>query len=366
MKKEINVQGVSTSVSTSLRKMVPMLFAIVAAMLVATIVLLAFDKSPKDAYGAMLYAVFGSRLNFFQMLATTTPLVFTGLAVAVAFQGGSFNIGAEGQLYVGGFVAVLVGIYVNMPRGISVVVCLLAGMVGGALWALIPAILKARWGAPEVVTTVMFNTIGVLLVDYFLVNFFQVSGSATETAAVQQNAQLPRIIPQSQLSYGFFIAIIMALLVVYLMKHTTLGLDIRALGNNINAAKFAGINVSKVSVCSMLLSGALAGMAGAVVCLGVYRRFVGAFSPGYGFDGIAVALLANNNPIGIIFSAMLFGVLRTGGLAMDRLANVPVDIVDVILGVMIFFIASPRIFSKLIERAKQRKRDKSTKEEVQA
>ena len=145
----------------------------------------------------------------------------------------------------------------------------------------------------------------------------------------------------------------MAFAVLFLMKHTTSGLEIRSVGNNMNCARFAGINVRKVSVYAMMISGALSGLAGAVVCLGVSRRFVCAFSPGYGFDGIAVALLANNNPFVIIFSSLLFGILITGCLAMDRMADVPVDLVDVILGTIIFFIAAPKIFSRLLDRIRK-------------
>ena len=338
------------------RNVVATILSVLCSLLLAAAILLCVGKSPLEAFSALFKGVFGSKLNFYQALATTTPLIFTGLAVAVAFRGGTFNIGAEGQLYVGGFASVICGLTLPLPTGVLLVVSLLAGAVAGALWALIPAILKIKWNGPEVVNTVMLNTIGVLLVDFFLKTYFQAEGSANETAAIQDAAVLPRVIPQSQLSYGILIAILMIALVYYLLKHTTLGYEIRTVGSNLDAARYAGISVNKISIVSMLLSGALAGLSGAVVCLGVYNRFIGGFSPGYGFDGIAVALLANNNPIGIFFSALLFGMLRTGGLAMDRVANVPVDVVDVILGLVVFFIAAPAIFEELfnwIERKKQ-------------
>lgn len=321
--------------------------AVLFAFLIGAAIIRVSGYSPLRAYGALIQGSFGSIYDLSQTLANATPLIFTGLAVALAFQAGVFNIGGEGQLYVGGFAAALVGIYVTAPLGIPLILAIVVGAAAGGLWAFIPGYLKARWNAPEVVNTIMMNSVGMLLVDYFLRYHFQGPGVANETVRVSPGAVLPRVFEDSQLSYGLFLALLAAVAVWYILSRTAVGYELRAAGLNPDAAEYAGINVARNAVITLVLSGALAGTGGAVTILGVYNRFVGNFSGGYGFDGIAVALLARNNPFVVVLTAILFGAMRTGGMAMDRVAHMPVDLVSILLGLIVCFVAAPDILRAL-------------------
>ncbi|MCL4562288.1 MAG: ABC transporter permease [Chloroflexi bacterium] len=320
------------------------ILAVIASFLVGALIVLLFGYSPWEAYKALLQGAFGSWYAASQTLANATPLIFTGLAVALAFRGGVFNIGGEGQLYVGGFAAALAGIYLHLPGVFSLLAALAAGALAGALWAFIPAILTGRNPAILVVTTIMMNPIGTLLADYLLRYHFLGPGATTfETAPVAPAAVLPRFSDQSQLSFGILLAIAGIGLVYYLLFHTAWGFELRAVGYNPLAAKYAGMRSFRNTLATMAVSGALSGLAGAVVILGVYQRFVGGFSPGYGWDGIAVALLARNSPFAIILTAGLFGALRAGGINLNMATNLPVDLINVLLGLVICFVAAPDI-----------------------
>lgn len=325
--------------------------SILAALLIGGLIVAAFGHSPFQAYRALIQGAVGSLQSIMQVLAYATPLIFTGLAVAVAFQAGVFNIGGEGQLYLGAFAAVLTGIFLPGPWPWPLLASLLVGAAVGALWAVIPGLLVGRTPAILVVATIMMNSIASLLVDYLLRYHFLGPGATTfETAPVGPGAALPRLSPQSQLSYGVFIALAMSAASAYLLYQTTPGFSFRAIGHNPFAAQYAGVRVFRNTLLALALSGGLCGLGGAIVSLGVYGRFLGGFSPGYGWDGIAVALIARNHPLGVLLSAGLFGILRAGGMNMDMTTRMPIDLITLLQGLIICLVATPMLWPMLRAR----------------
>lgn len=327
--------------------------AVVAALLVGAVIVYISGFSPYEAYRALYEGAFGSTYDFAQTLTRTTPLIFTGLTVAFAFRCGLFNIGGEGQLYVGGMAAAIVGVSITgLPVFIHLPLALVAGAAAGGAWAFIPSVLKARVGAHEVITTIMMNYIGILLCSYLANYPFKAEGWVAQTNVVEQSAQLPRLVPTTQLSAAIFLALICAVIAYYILYKTTLGYQIRAVGLNPTASEYGGISVQKSIIIAMIISGMFAGLGGTGEVLGLHKRFIFGFSPGYGFDGIAVAVLGRNHPVGVVLGALLFGALRNGGLMMKQMTNVPTDLVVVIQGIVILFVAAPEMF-RIVKRIRE-------------
>ncbi|MCS7039157.1 MAG: ABC transporter permease, partial [Caldilineales bacterium] len=290
-------------------------------------------------------------------LVTATPYIFAGLAVAVGFRAGLFNIGVEGQLYIGAITSVWVGFAIKgLPPIIHIPLALLAGAAGGALWAFIPAILKAKTGAHEVINTIMMNYIAFRLSEWLLSykGPLKRPDSANPVSPfIEKSAELPRFFPEPiRFHLGFFIALGMAAFVFWFLFKTTWGFEVRTVGQNPDAARYAGMNITRNIIIAMCLSGALAGLAGANEVLGVNHNLALAFSPGYGFDSIAIALVGKSHPLGVVLTALLFGTLRGGATRMQNLARIPVEIIDVIQALVIAFIAAPAII-RAIYRLRQ-------------
>jgi simple sugar transport system permease protein len=322
----------------------PQLIAIVMAFLVGAVVLLVTGYSPLDAYRSLLVGAFGDTYGLGQTLSQATPIIFTSLAFLFAFKCGLFNIGAEGQLLIGGMSAALVGIsFTNLPFYVHLPLALLAGAAGGALWGFIPAVLKAKLDAHEVITTMMLSYVALYVTSY-LVNYpFKAPGWVAQTIYIAPSAELPRILPPTQLSGSIIIALIVVTIIAYVLQRTTLGYEVRAIGLNPAAARSGGINVSKVMILSLVISGMIAGLGGAGEILGVHRRYIDGFSPGYGFDGLAVALIGGLNPFGVILASILIGALRSGGLVMNRVTGVPLDVIYLLQSSVVLFAAAPRV-----------------------
>jgi len=285
-------------------------------------------------------------------LVTATPYIFAGLAVAVGFRCGLFNIGVEGQLFIGAICSVWVGFAIKgLPAIIHIPLALLAGAAGGALWAFVPAILKAKTGAHEVINTIMMNYIAFRLSDWLLGDkgpLKRPDSANPVSPLIEQSAELPRFFPDPiRFHLGFFIALGVALFVYWFLFKTTLGFEIRTVGANPNAAKYAGMSITRNLIIAMCLSGALAGLAGANEVLGVNHNLAFAFSSGYGFDSIALALLGKSHPLGVVLAALLFGTLRSGATRMQNVAKIPIDIISVIQALIIAFIAAPAIIRAL-------------------
>lgn len=296
---------------------------------------------------------FGTKGNFIETMVFATPLIFTGLAHAIAFKTGLFNIGVEGQFIIGMITATLVGLIPGIPTPLHQIITLASGVLAGAIWAGIPGYLKAKMGTNEVVNTIMMNFIAMHLSNYFTMGPFHKVGSAS-TNAIQPSAQLYRFLGENnRLNIGLFIGIIFVALVYILFWKTTTGYEIRAVGLSPTSAEYGGINIKKNIILAMVLSGIVAGIGGAVHTMGVQHQSMQLFSfPNFGFDGIAVALVAKSNPIGIIFSAILFAALNySSGTLM--LYGIPKTIVYLIQGIIILFIAGEYVFKLISERKKK-------------
>ena len=305
--------------------------------------------NPADIVAA-LQSGDGQQLNralypVFDSLVTSTPYIFAGLAVALGFRCGLFNIGAEGQLFVGAITAAYVGYSLQgVPAIIHIPLALGAGALGGALWGFLPGILKAKVGAHEVINTIMMNYIAFRLSEWLLNGPMKRPGSVPVSPTIEPSAELPRFFADpNRFHLGFFVALGVAAFVYWFLFRSTWGFEIRTVGANPGAAKYAGMSITRNFVLAMCISGALAGLAGANEVLGVNHNLALAFSSGYGFDSIALALLGKSHPLGVVLSALLFGTLRSGGARMQNVARIPVDIISVVQALVIAFIAAPAI-----------------------
>ncbi len=324
------------------RLVVPVV-SIAAALSVSGLLIVIASGNPLEAYGAMLQGAAGSVGSLATSGVRTTPILLTGLAVAISFRAGVFNVGAEGQLYLGAAFATVVAVApLGLPGFIHVPLALLAGFVGGALWVVIPAYLRAYRGVSEVVTTLMLNFVGIYLISYLIDPITGPIGernaSYAQSALIQGTAQLPVMISGTSLHAGLLLAIGLAVALQILLRYTGLGFRLRMLGGNPTAARFTGMNSSRQIVIAMLISGGIAGLAGAGEVMGLRMRLYDHFSPGYGYDGIAVALLANSSPLGVILSASFFGALRAGANAMQQATGIETSLVLIIQALTILFV----------------------------
>ena len=342
--------------------------AVLSGLIIGGIVIAVSGGKPFQAYLALFEGSFGQPERFiegFQLLFSTgdgsgllraiypfteslvsaTPYIFAALSVALGFRCGLFNIGAEGQVLVGALCSAYIGYsIIGLPAFIHLPLAILAGAFGGAVWGMIPGYLKARFGAHEVVNTIMMNWIAFKFGDWLLKGPMKALGSRPVTPNIEQTAELPRFFPDPlRFNWGFILALVVAWLVYWLLFKTTLGFEIRSVGANPNAAKYAGMNVTRNFVLVMALSGGLAGLAGASQVLGVDHWVGQGFSAGYGFDSIALALLGKSHPFGVVLSALLFGFLRSGATRMQSMAGIPIDIISIIQGLIVIFIAAPAI-----------------------
>jgi simple sugar transport system permease protein len=335
----------------AIRNLMIQLIAILMAFVVGAGVLLATGYNPIDAYAAMLQGAFGNVFRVGQTLTQATPIIFTALAFLFSFKSGLFNIGAEGQFLAGAFASTLVGIsFQNLPAPLHVFLALVAGAVAGGLWGLIPAVLKARFGAHEVITTMMLSYVALYLTSYMVNYPFKAPGWVSQTVMIAESAKLPRLLQGAQLSASIIIALALVALTWFILQKTILGYEIRATGLNPSAAENAGIDVKRGMILALVLSGAIAGLGGSGEIMGVHRRFIDGFSPGYGWDGLAVALVGGLNPVGALLAAILFGALRSGGMIMTRATGVPLDIVFLLQALVILFVAAPALIRAILKK----------------
>jgi len=334
--------------------------SVLIAIAIASVIIWIAGFDPVAAFSALWKGAFGSGRQIGETMLRATPLMFTGLAVAYGFRAGLFNIGAEGQLFMGGLAAAYLGIVLaGLPAPLNIAIMLVAGAAVGAAWAFIPALLKAKVGAHEVITTMMFTYIGRYLVSWLVTGPLKAEGQIPQTEKLPLESTLPRLhevfafFPDSRAHMGFIIAIVLAVVVWWILKYTTLGFEARAVGFNPWASENSGISVSATTVKALCISGALAGLAGVTEVMGVHGRLFDQFSSGFGFTGIAVALLAKNNPIGVIFAAILFGALSSGSGTMQLEADVPSKLIFIIQALIIFLVAAEQLAKWIVGRTRK-------------
>jgi ABC-type uncharacterized transport system permease subunit len=328
--------------------------AIIIALLIGAILILIVGENPIDAYAALFKGAVGSPSAWLRTLRMATPLLFTGLAAAVAFRAGIINLGIEGSLYLGALASALTGIYISplMPMVFRIPVSVMAGVLAGGLWAYIPGYMKIRLRVDEVVSTLMLNYIAIQLVDFIVYNYFQdpIDGANAERATtvhIPATARLPFLSSDYSLSIGILFGIALIILFVWIYSRSKWGYESDMTGFNRKFSKFGGVNITKIALTTFVISGMLGGLAGTTEILGSYGRYVGGFSTGLGFDGITIALMGRLNPVGVFISAIFFAALKNGGASMELATNVPRDIVVVIQGLILLIVTAQVLFAAL-------------------
>ncbi|WP_232697111.1 ABC transporter permease [Brevibacillus daliensis] len=337
--------------------------AIIFGLIVGAFAMLAGGFNPIEAYVALFDKVFGDMYNFGETIRQITPLIFSGLAVAFAFRTGMFNIGVEGQFLMGMVTAVYLGVKLDLPFFLHAPITIVGSMLAGGLWAAFAGWLKAVRGVHEVITTIMLNWTALYLVNFILTTTLVPEGQQ-RSETIKESAMinigwLSEMFDSARLHWGTLIALGAAFIFYIVLWKTRTGFELRATGVNPHAAEYAGMNVNKNVVKAMFISGALAGIGGACEILGVFHyQAISAALPGYGFDGIAVALIGGNTPIGVIFGAILFGILTFGAGGMKLGAGVPVELIRVVIASVIFFVAAHGIVRYFLKPILAKKKDK--------
>ncbi len=347
-----------------IRQLNPVAESVIAGVIgiaIGAVIMLVYGYDPVAAYISLFRGSFGSIYSWAESLANATPLILTALTFAVAMRGGLFNIGAEGQLYIGALAAVAVSL-IHLPYPLHVVVALLAAMLAGMIWSLPVAFLKLGRGVHEVISTIMFNWIAHFFAFYLIANVLTDPKRGEKTISIAETSRLARVLPDASLNFGLLVAVISAVVVLFLLWRTTGGFELRVSGFNPDAARYAGISRRRQILTVFLIGGATAGLAGAVQVMGrppTYALMSGL--PQFvnlGFDGIGVAMIGRNHPIGIIFAAIFFGGLLVGGRIMQFSPGVPLEMVRVVEGVIILALAVPelkRILVRIGLRLKRRR-----------
>jgi simple sugar transport system permease protein len=344
--------SIKTLLRSALDAMLIPFLAILTAVVVGGVIIAVVRGNPFLAYAGLLQGSFGSAKALSETAVWATPYILGGLAVALAFKGGLFNIGAEGQLALGATVAALIGYALpewlgyDLPLIIHLPLTFLFGIAAGALWASIVGFLKAYTGGHEVINTIMMNYIALNSISFLLngpMKDRDPNNVIARTPLIADSARIPTIFEGFRIHWGFILALLVAFLVWWLLNKTTIGFEIRTVGANPDAAKYAGINVKRTIILTMALSGMLAGMAGTVEVTGLNYRHELGFSIGYGFDAIAIALLGKSHPLGVVLAAILFAAMRNGATRMQFLTQMPVDLISMLQALILLFVAADAI-----------------------
>lgn len=351
------------SIGERLGSVVYPICAVVLALIIGAVFISVMGFDWRFAYESLISGAVGSKNAIAETLLKTTPLIFTGLSFAIGKRCGLINLGADGQLYLGGLFAAIIGVSLpGLPMAIHLPLALIAGAVGGGLLGLLTGWLKNRFGASELITGIMFNYVAIQLVSYFVTGpLKEAGGNVPQSDPVADSAQLPAILPGTRLHVGFLLALLAILFYYVFLWKTAKGFSLRITGLNPGAAQYAGLNIKRNSLLSMFMAGAFAGLAGCCEILGVQLRLYQEFATDLGFDGIAVALLGNNNPVGIFLSALLFGAMKNGSNRMQMAAQVPVSIIQIIQALVILFVVG-RVLFEVVPRLLRKKQGAAPQE----
>lgn len=334
------------------------LVIILMAFIFASVLISSAGFNPFAAFYQLFAGAFGTKASLINTINKAVPIAFAGFAVALSKKAGIFNIGIEGQLIFGAFGSVLPGIFLKgLPAVVHIPVCLISGMLFGAAYALLPTLLFVKRGTNLMVMGIMMNNIAALVITYLIVGPFAGQNvSVSSTDMVQESAFLPYLLTKpNKLSIGVLIVFAVAFLMWLFLNKTSVGYELKMCGANREAARYSGIKVTTYMIAALLLSGALGGLAGGVEILGNYHRMYDSFSPGYGFDGIPIALLTNGSPIGVMAGALLFGALRVGAMKMQTQVGVSTEIITVIQGTLVVLIACESVIRFQLSRTSKRR-----------
>ena len=323
-----------------LQTLINIVLIFVITVAVGTVLILACGANPLKAYGLFLNGIFGNSGSFAEIFVKACPLILTGLGCAVAFKTGFFNIGAEGQFYVGAIAATIVSLNMTgAPGVISIILSLLAGFICGGFWALIAAILKAKFNISEIIVTIMLNYIAINFLGYSIRSFLMdPAGNVPQSAKIAASAQLSSLIPSTRFHIGIVIAFICVVIVWFLMEKTSIGYELKAVGLNKRAAACNGISVIKNIIFSAFLSGGLAAIAGVIEVLAIQKKLLEGFSSNCGYTAVLIALIASNSPIGVLAVAILYAAMQIGANSMQRQMGIPSAIVNILIGVVVVLI----------------------------
>lgn len=331
-----------------------LLIPIAAALLIGGLLVWSMGRNPLDLYRNLWWGAFGTLGNTLTTLRWATPLILSGLAVTVAYRAGLFNMGGDGQIYMGALAAALVGVELAAPMAVHLPLAILASCLAGALFALIPAILRIYYNVNEIVTTLMFNYIGTLLTDYLvLVIYF--GGDPTralliQTPRVAATASIARFVARYPLTWAIVVSVGVAVLMAVLLKRTVWGYGLETTGANPEFARYIGVRTRRVMLSAFLISGAIAGLAGGLEILGTNRRFVSQFSTGIGFEGILAALLGRTDPLGMIAAGLFLGALKNGFFAVERMTDIDRSLATVLQAIILLFISAQALMELIGKR----------------
>lgn len=333
------------------------MLAIILGLLIGAVLIVITGHDPIEVYSHMVNGAFGSTFAFASTLRWATPLMFTGLAALVAFRGGMFNFGIEGQLYVGALAAALTGVYCkDLPKAVLVPMCMLSSAAVGMLWAALPAFVRVRLGGNEAVPALMLNFVAMNLCDLLVKLYFlpeKTFGQTMATDTLEQSATLSKLISPYQVNTGILLAIFLIVIVYLVFKKTKVGYDVSISGINPSFAKYGGINVNKVRIGVMLVSGAIAGLCGATEVMGITRRYESGFSPDFGIEGILASLLGGNEPFGMMIGSVFMGAIKAGSLAVERNTDISRALAEVVKAFIICFVSASLLSEYLgIDRLK--------------
>jgi general nucleoside transport system permease protein len=342
-----------------LRTAIPFL-GVLAALLISAVILLLIKANPLTAYAAMFKGAFGSVNAWTQSLVKATPLLLVGLGICIAFRASVINVGGEGQIILGSIAGTWFALtFPDLPRFILIPACMTAGFLAGAFWGFIPGFLKARYKVNEILSTIMLNSIALQFMNFLLQGpMMDPQGVAAGTflaqsARLPQNSWLTRLIPQTMLHSGLYVALAFAVLVYIFLWRTTIGYQIRAVGLNPRASHYSGINVPFNQMLSLTIAGGLAGLGGVIEVMGVHRRILEGLTGGYGFTGIVAALLGSLHPLGSIPASVLFGGLLVGANTMQRAVQIPAALINAILGLVVLFVSGSALWiNQIIKKRK--------------
>lgn len=330
--------------------------AFIAVALAGALLICFQGGSPGEAYAAIAQGICGSLPAVGNSIRWITPCIFTGIAATVAFRSGVMNLGIEGQLYTGAFAATLVGLYAPLPHWLLPLACLLAGGICGLLYALIPALIKLVFQIDEMIVTLMLNYVALWVTEYFTKVVKGISSNnnskAMATPLIQEEAKLTRLVARTNASTGIFIALALIVVIFVVYRFTTVGYEMKQVGANRRFARAGGVRTTRLFLSIFLLSGAIAGLCGAVEILGVYGKFAPSFASNIGWDGIMIAMIAQNSPIGVGVVSLLWGALKAGALQMERVTSTNRLTVELIQALFVLFVTVD--YSKLLKKFRRK------------